>query len=306
MDPAKARWSFDVCGKEVRVSNGIVRVAFLDAEGYQFLDDPRSALKAIRNFRPRVDLFSFIQPLSDTTPRYDYRMEWDNFAAVRVSTFDDWMAHQIDFKARNKARKAAKNGVEVREVPFDDELVRGISAIYNESPIRQGREFPHYQKDLDSLRKMKATFLERTIFIGAFLESSLIGFIKLVANENRTQAGLMHILSMIKHRDKAPTNALVARAVKSCAERGIPYLWYANMDYGKKQGDSLAEFKKHNGFQKIEVPRYYVPLTIAGRLALQLNLHHGLTDWIPEPIAAQLRRARSRWYAKRVPTLESA
>ena len=64
-------------------------------------------------------------------------MEPDNIAALRVSTFDEWMTKQIDFKVRNKVRKATKNGVVVREVPFDDAYVRGIHAIYNESPIRQ-------------------------------------------------------------------------------------------------------------------------------------------------------------------------
>ena len=44
----------------------------------------------------------------------------------------------------------------------------------------------------------------------------------------------MQIVSMVGHQDKAPTNALIAQAVRSCAERGIPYLWYANMSYGKK------------------------------------------------------------------------
>jgi hypothetical protein len=78
------------------------------------------------------------------------------------------------------------------------------------------------------------------------------------------------------------------------------------MSYGKKQSDTLAEFKRHNGFQKIEVPRYYVPLTAVGRIALQLNLHHGITDWVPEPVAAQFRRMRSFWYGKRFPGLEGA
>ena len=102
----------------------------------------------------------------------------------------------------------------------------------------------------------------------------------------------MQIVSMICHQDKAPTNALIAQSVRSCAERGIPFLWYANMTYGKKQDDGLADFKRHNGFQKIELPRYYVPLTVAGRMALRLGLHHGMSDWIPEPVAATYRRIR--------------
>src|SRR5437773_1138904 len=63
------------------------------------------------------------------------------------------------------------------------------------------------------------SFLDRSIFIGAFLGETLIGFVKLVTDLNRTHANLMNVVSMVKHRDKAPTNALIAAAVRSCAER---------------------------------------------------------------------------------------
>jgi|SRR5215472_711493 len=293
-------------GKEIRVEGRLIRIAHLDGEGYQFLEDPKTALETLRKSTTRIDLFTFIQKLSDTAPKYTYPMELDNMAALPISTFDDWMTHQIDFKVRNKVRKSAKNGVAVREVPFNDDLVRGIEAIYNETPIRQGKPFWHYGKQFDDVRNMNATFMERSIFIGAFFKDSLIGFVKLVTDEERKQGGLMQIVSMIGHRDKAPTNALIAQAVRSCAERGIPYLWYANMSYGKKRDDSLADFKKHNGFKKIELPRYYVPLTLVGRMALRLGLHHRMADWIPEPVAAGYRRVRSLWYAKRFAGLESA
>jgi len=291
-------------GREIRINGKLIRIAFIDGEGYQFLDDPVAALKSLSN-GPRIDLFTFIQRLSDTTPRYSYPMELDNMAALRVTTFDDWMTKQIDFKVRNKARKAGKNGVVVREAAYDEAYVRGIQAIYNESPVRQGKPFWHYGKDFEAVRKMNGTFLERSIFIGAYLEEKLIGFVKLVFDEEKSQAGLMQIVSMIGHQDKAPTNALIAQAVQSCAERGISYLWYANMSYGKKQADGLADFKRHSGFQKIELPRYYVPLTVAGRMALRLGLHHGMADWIPEPVAATYRRIRKQWYARRLPGVEN-
>jgi hypothetical protein len=294
------------CGKEVRTKGTVIRIAFLEGEGYQFLEDPQVALDSLRNSSARIDLFTFIQRISDTKPTYNYPMEWDNLAVLPVSTFDNWMTKQINNKARNMVRKAAKNGVVVREVPFDDALIRGISAIYNESRIRQGKPFWHYGKDLETIRRMKATFLERAIFIGAFFEDTLIGFVKLVTDENRSQAGLMHILAMIQHRNKAPTNALIAQAIRSCADRGIPYLWYSSFSYGKKQRDSLADFKLQNGFQKVELPRYYVPLTLVGGMALRLGLHHSILDRIPEPLAATYRRVRNFWYARRFPGPERA
>jgi hypothetical protein len=295
-----------ICDKEVEIEGKLIRIARLDAEGFDFLEDPEVALRVLQKSRSRIDLFTFIQQLSDPLPKYTYPMEQDNMAVLRISTFDDWMKHQIDFKARNKARKAAKNGVVVREVPFDDDLIKGISEIYNESPLRQGKPFWHYGKDLEAVRKVNETFLDRSTFIGAFLESSLIGFVKLVSNEDGSQAGLMQIISMIQHRDKAPTNALIAQAVQSCADRGISHLWYAKFSYGTKQRDSLADFKRHNGFQKVELPRYYIPLTAAGQIALRLGMHHTVADWIPEPLAARYRKIRSSWYARRFPGFENA
>jgi hypothetical protein len=296
----------EVYGKEIRIEGKLIRIAHIDGEGYQFLEDPEAALGALKKSGTQIDLFTFTQKLSDASPKYSYAMEWDNMAVLPVSTFDDWMKHQIDFKVRNKVRKAQKNGVIVQEVPFGNTLIRGIHAIYNESPVRQGKRFWHYGKDLEEVHRMKATFLDRAVFIGAFFENNLIGFIKLVANEDWSQAGLMHIVSMIEHRDKAPTNALIAQAVRSCADRGISYLWYANFSYGKKQHDSLADFKKHNGFQKVNMPRYYVPLTVTGGMALRLGLHHGITDWIPEPVAARYRKIRSFWYTRKFPGLQNA
>ncbi len=287
-----------IIGKEFLIKGQLFRVAQLDAEGYDSMDDPELAIKMLRECGTRIDLLTFIQKISETSPKYAYRLEWDNFAVLKVSTFDEWIAHQIDFKTRNKVRKSAKNGVVVREVAFGDDLINGISAIYNESPVRQGKAFWHYGKDIGDVRRMNGTFMERSIFIGAFFENRLIGFVKLVTNEEGSQAGLMQIVSMIRHRDKAPTNALIAQSVRSCADRGIPTLWYANFSYGKKEEDSLAEFKRHNGFSKINVPRYYVPLTPLGRVGLRIGLHHNATEWIPEPLSEAYRSIRSRWYAR--------
>jgi hypothetical protein len=61
-------------------------------------------------------------------------MEWDNFAAVPITTFDDWWK-KVGKKSRNMARQADKKGVKLREIPFDDVLIEGIRRVYNECPI---------------------------------------------------------------------------------------------------------------------------------------------------------------------------
>ena len=119
----------EVCGKELRIDGRLIRIGFIDGEGYQFLKDPESALRSLRSSGARIDLFTFIPRLSETPTKLNYPMELDNIAALRVSTFDDWMTKQIDFKVRNKVRKATKNGVVVQEVPYDDAYVRGIAVL---------------------------------------------------------------------------------------------------------------------------------------------------------------------------------
>jgi hypothetical protein len=289
-----------IYGRDIKVEGRLVRTARVDGEKYCFLDDPEPVVDGLRKCSARIDLFTFMQRLPETAPRYRYPMEWDNFAALPISSFDQWWTKQIGFKARNKAKQAEKRGVTLREVPFDDALVQGIWEIYNETPVRQGKRFPHYGMSREQVRQYAGTFLDQSVFIGAFLGDKLIGFGKLTMDETRTQAGLMHIVSMINQRDKAPTNALIVQAVRSCAERQIAYLVYSNFAYGKKQHDSLSDFKERNGFQRIDVPRYYVPLTAVGWAAFRLGMHHRLADHVPESLMARLRDFRTAWYARKL------
>lgn len=290
----------NICGRDIKVKGRLVRIARLASEGFEFVEDPEAALRALRKSGTRIDLFTFLQKLPYVSTEYSYRMEWDNVAALPVSTFEHWWTQQIDGKTRNMVRRAEKKGVVVREVPLDDSLVRGIWQIYNECPIRQGRVFPHYGKDLETVRKMSATFMESSIFIGAFLGEQLIGFMKLTSDEARSQAAVMHILAMVRYRDMAPANALIAQAVRSCSERGLPYLVYSNFAYGRKQRDSLSDFKENNGFQRIDLPRYYVSLTRLGHFAFRLGLHHSFLDHVPESALAKFRELRSAWYRNKV------
>jgi hypothetical protein len=290
---------FSLEGRNVVAQGRLCRVAHVDGDGYKFLADTESAIATLRASNMRADIFTFLQKLPETSPKYPYSFELDNLAVLPISTFDHWWTKQVDAKTRNMVRRAEKKGVSVREVPFDANLVRGIWEIYNESPLRQGKPFPHYGKDLETVWKMSATFLESSVFIGAFLGDQLIGFIKLTIDETQSQAGVMHILSLIQHRDKAPTNALIAEAIKSCAKRSIPNLVYANFAYGKKSQSSLSDFKKNNGFKRVDLPRYYVPLTRWGALAFRLSLHRRLSERMPEEMAAKLRDLRNRWYQHR-------
>jgi hypothetical protein len=292
----------EICGREICIDGRIVRIAHPHGDTFRFVNDPAPLVDRLRASGERVDLFTFSQKVSETVPKFSYPVEWENAAVLPVTTFEHWWTHQLRSYPRNRARQAEKRGVVLRETPFDDALVAGIREIYNECPIRQRRRFPHYGKDFETVRREEVTFLDSSIFIGAYFEDKLIGFVKLVPDETRTQAGLMNILSMVKHKDKAPTNALLAYAVRACAARGIQFLVYSKFDYGKEH-DSLRDFKERNGFRRVDTPRYYVPLTAMGWAAFRLGLHHRLGERIPEPFAARLRELRAIWYERRFRSL---
>ena len=286
-------------GRNIIVSGRAIRTARIDGDNYRFIDDPKPVLADLKKSKRRIDLFTFMQRLPETSPKFSYPMEWDNLAVLEIKTFAQWWNEQIGFKARNKAKQAEKRGVALREVEFDESLARGIWEIYNETPIRQGRKFFNYGKTLDTIRREASTFLDSSVFIGAFYEQKLIGFAKLTVDESGKQAGLMHIISLLSHREKAPTNALIAHAVRACSDRGIQYLVYSNFAYGNKSHDSLSDFKERNGFKRVDLPRYYVPLNTAGRVALRLGLHLSLHHHVPEPIIAGFRKYRAAWYSRR-------
>jgi hypothetical protein len=288
-----------VCGKDVNIRGRLVRIARLDGDKYTFPENPEEFLAQLRQRRTRIDIFTFLQKLPETSPRYAYPFEIDNLAVLPVTTFENWWNNQIRSYPRNRARQAGKRGVVMREVPYGEELIKGICGIYNETPVRQGKKFPHYGMTLKRARQYASTFLDRSIYIGAFLGEEMIGFIKLTMDESRTQADLVHILSMAQHKDKAPTNALIAEAVKACAGRNVSYLVYEHFTYGNKLGDSLSHFKEVNGFQRVDTPRYYIPLTPIGRIALRLGLHGRFVDRIPESIAGKFRELRKLWYEHR-------
>jgi len=142
-------------------------------------------------------------------------MESDNLAALRITTFDDWWKEQINNKTRNMVRRAEKSGVTLREVCLNDELARGMWEVYNETQVRQGRKNRHHGKDVETVYREEAHLSGQQHLYGAYLEDSLIGFVKLVYDETRTQACFMNFVCMFRHRDKAPANALVAQAVKT-------------------------------------------------------------------------------------------
>jgi hypothetical protein len=265
------------------------RTLRLRNEGYEFIDQPERSLQQLRDQRVNADLFAFTQRLSEPSLKYPYYSESDSYAVLSVSTYDHWWKKQINDKTRNMVRKAEKKGLVIRVAEFNDELVAGIQGIHDEHPLRQGKPFKHYGKPFEIVKRDHATFLDRSTFIGAYLGHELVGMIKLV--HQGAWASLMQIISKISHREKAPTNALMAKAIAVCAERGIPEL-----QYGQWSRRGIGEFKLHHGFERKEIPRYFVPLNAKGRFMLRCKLHRSAVSMLPTRVESLIWDVRSKWY----------
>lgn len=280
-----------ICDKEITIEGGIIKVARLSEEWYEDLEDPVTLIKNLKTKGVKADLFTFWQRLPETEPKYTYFKEWDSIAAIDIKSYDNWWKNQINAKTRNVIRKAEKKGVTIREAEFNDEFVMGMTSIFNEAPIRQGKPFWHYGKSFDTVKKEFSRYLFREDLIGAYYKGELIGFIMLAYAGKYAITG--QIIAKIEHRDKAPVNALIAKAVKICADKNLSHLVYAKWDTG-----TLGNFKRHNGFEKIDLPRYYVPLSAMGRIILKLKLHHGFAGMIPDNIKQLIKNNRMKRYRK--------
>lgn len=265
------------------------------------LTDPESFVSQLKRGGLNADLFTFSQRLPHTTPKFSHHVEWDNFAVIPITTYSDWFKNRVESSVQRAIRKAAKSGIEVRPVELDNEFIQGIVNINNDTPIRQGRTFWHFQKSFEEVKHEHLTYAERNIFLGAYLEGELIGYMRMVRIDR--VASVIQLLTMTKHYDKRPANALIAKAVELCEKKALSHLMYCNYVY-KDPKSSLTEFKKRSGFEQVLLPRYYIPLTLKGKVALKLGLHRGLASQIPEPLVRFLLRIRGFWYGRKLKTVK--
>jgi hypothetical protein len=295
--------SVQIDGRRVITTGTWLKIAAVQDEDLvegEVVADPQSFIPHLKETGLKADIFTFAQKLPATTPKYKYHIEWENFAVIPITTFSDW-GKRVESSVRRAVRKAAKAGVVVKLTDFDNRFVQDIVSINNETPIRQGKPFWHFQKSFDVVKRENSTYAERNDFLGAYYQDELIGFIRLTYTDQ--VANIVQLLTMTKHYEKRPANALIAKAVEICEQKGIPYLMYCNYIYNDPKS-SLTEFKRRNGFEKVLVPRYYVPLTAKGRVAVTLGVHRGFSSFIPKSVFRQLLKIRSAWYAHRVNTIQ--
>ena len=298
----KSKWvsvpAFDFDGMTVIVRGKWPKVAQIHDEWWMEseLADPEALVEELKKRGSngfKADVLTFSQKMPGSLPKYGYTKELESVAAVRTSKFDDWW-NGLPQECRKNVRRSQKRGVVISVKNFDDELIHGIIGVNNDSPTRQGRPNRYYGQSFEQAKKDHSAFLDRCDFICAHAENELIGFLKVVYKGD--VAVILNLAVKASQYDKRPANALIAKAVELCEKRGVAYLTYGRFNYGNKQDSPLREFKSRNGFVEVLTPRYYVPLTGGGALAMKLGLHRGLLGILPHSVITWGLNARSKWY----------
>lgn len=289
--------ALNVDGKFIIVRGGWTKLAVIESEEWleHEVEDPEVCVKKIKGHPQRLhaDIFTFGQKVPGSPPKYTYTKELDSVAALHLTSFNNWW-EKLPQESRKNVRRSQKRGVVVKIRELDDDLIRGIIGVNNDSPVRQGMRYVHYGKTFNQVKKDQSSFLDRSSFICAYFEEELIGFMKIIYSGE--VASILQMLPKASHQDKRPANALLAKAVELCEERGISYLRYGLFNYGNKHASSLRDFKSRNGFEEMLTPRFYIPLTMWGSVSLRLNLHLGLLGTLPPSVIDRAVRARAMWY----------
>lgn len=290
--------SLAVNGNVIVVTGKWIKMAAIHDEEWAEMeaDHPECYVEALKNattLRRRADIFTFSHKPTTTAAQYSYPVEKESVAAINLRSFQEWW-ESLPQESRKNVRRAQKRGVLVKVKAFDEDLIRGIIDVNNDSPMRQGRPNLHYQKGFDQVKKDHSAFVDRSDFICAYCGDEVIGFLKIVYRGE--VASILQLTPKASHSDKRPANAMLAKAMEVCAAKGISCVTYGLFNYGNKRNTPLREFKVRNGFVEVMVPRYYVPLTMWGAVCVKLKLYRGLLGILPESVIMLLVNARAKVY----------
>ena len=283
--------------------SGLLQAAIVQDEDYVIpsqIPAPPVVLQAVQAAHLNADVVLVGQDFRNPQPLYpDLPRESDNVAAVPLSSYEQWLA-ALSQPTRRNIRLAEKRGVEIKVEGYSEEFARGIKEIYDESPVRQGRKFWHYDKSLQAVYEENGTYQSSSDYLAAYCDSVMIGFIKVVYVGN--VARIMQILGMTAHFDKKPMFALMAKAVERACQKGATHLTYCKYTYEGQEDTSIAEFKRRLGFIQFDFPMYVLPVSVKGRLGVRLGAHRGLRAMLPRPVAQAAAQARNKicsWLAGR-------
>ena len=150
----------EIGGQTFTVTKGPLNVVQLQDEWYEDVRDPEFVIDILATPRFQARIFTFWQRCRILQVQYRYYMEWESIAALPVqvttigSTTRSLRASEARFvRRRRKELECAK--------PLTMTIVGGMTAIFNETPVRQGKKFWHYGKDFETVKHQFSRYILR-------------------------------------------------------------------------------------------------------------------------------------------------
>jgi hypothetical protein len=192
-------------------------------------------------------------------------------------SFEDVWIDKFSKHARNRTRKAEKEGVRVEEVRSFEDWISDMYMCNMSSFYRQSRypRYPHSNKDafLLYLDWHKRLLQENYRIYGAFLSNHLIAY--MVSLEFNKVIVMTLFMSLSDFLRKCPNDALLSYLIDHACRDKFEWICYS---FGRSSFSSerptlhfsLRRFKFEHGFREQPMKIYSLGLTRAGRLLQQL------------------------------------
>src|SRR5439155_14996031 len=106
-----------VDGRHVIATGKWIKLAALQDEAFQsgeVVARPEMFITKLKQWAVRPDIFQFAQKFTDPKPRFSYLMEWDNFAAVPITSYEEWLQKHAKKDVKENLRRAKREGVVVK------------------------------------------------------------------------------------------------------------------------------------------------------------------------------------------------
>ena len=188
-------------------------------------------------------------------------------------SFEEIWMNEFSKHARNRTRKAEKEGVSVYEIRALEEWISDMHLCNMSSFYRQKRypRYPHSNKDafLAYLNWHKKLLGESCRIYGAFFHNHLIAY--MVTLEFNRLIVISLLMSLSEFLSKCPNDALLRHLVDHACKDGFEWICYSfdRTSYSSEKRSlhsSLRRFKFEHGFEEQPMKIYFLGLTRTGRL----------------------------------------
>lgn len=190
---------------------------------------------------------------------------------MQRKTFEEIWMNDFSKHARNRTRKAKKEGVVVREIEVFENWISHMHLCNMSSFHRQGRypRYPHSNRDafLVYLNRHRQLLGANYKVYGAFLGNRLIAYMATLEYKRLVLISL--IMSLSEFLSKCPNDALLKHLVDHACQNDFEWIYYSfdRVRYGSDRASlhfSLRRFKFEHGFKEYPMHIYHLGLTKTG------------------------------------------